>query len=134
MTQITYTSLRELTGLTAANAAATFEIGISDYSRSRSVVRDVQRAKGGAREILYHRADTTHNITFQPVNGFERKQLEEFLASTESGETFQIYLYGNESLPLSVYRSDDGHSMNAFMAVGTEEKDYWQASISVLEV
>lgn len=135
MTQFIYTALRELTGVTPANSLATAELDLTnEYTKSRSVVRDVVVAKGGAREIMYHRTDKTHNITFAPVNGFKRKQLEELLASTESGEEFQIYIYGNESLPISVYRTDDGSQMNPFMPVGGVDTDYWQASITVTEV
>jgi hypothetical protein len=133
MTAIIYTAKRELTGLNAVDSSVLMEIGISDLSSSRAVIKDVQRAKGGARETLYHRTDETHAITFQPVNGQLRNQLREFLASTESGETFQIYLYGTESTPIQVVREDDGHTDSMFMAVGTSEKDYVQASITVME-
>jgi len=134
MTQIIYTALRELTGATQANQLASLDVGISDYASSRSVEKDVKRAKGGAREILYHRADVIHNITFEPVNGYRLKQLQEFLASTESGESFKIFLYGTEALPVTVYRSDDGAALEPFMPVGTSDQDYWRASISVTEV
>lgn len=134
MTTIVYTALRELTGLTAADTTATIDVDISEHSKGRAVVKDVAKAKGGARETLYHRTEKTHNFTFAPVNGFNRKALDEFLASTESGETFQIYIYGNEALPLSVYRTDDGQQDNPFMPVGSIDQDYWQASITVQEV
>jgi hypothetical protein len=134
MTTIIYTALRNLTGITAINSLATLEVGISDYSRSRAVVKDVQRAKGGTRETLYHRTDITHQITFQPVNGFLATQMLEFLSSTESGEQFTLYIYGNESLPLTVVREDDGHSDVMFMGVGNKDQDYFQASITVMEV
>lgn len=134
MTTIVYTALRELTGVNLVDSTTTFDIGISEYSRSRNVVKDSPQAKGGARETLYHRTDKNHSITFQPVNGFERKQLDEFLASTESGETFQIYIYGLDASPLSVYRTDDGNESSSFMNVGTSDKDYWQSSITVCEV
>lgn len=134
MTTIVYTAVRALTGLTAANGTATLEIGLSDYSRSRTAVRDVQRSMGGARETLYHRADVIHNMTFQPVNGFEKKQLREFLASTESGQTFNIYIYGDESLPVSVVREDDTWTESMFMNIGSDDRDYVQASITVMEV
>ncbi len=134
MTTIVYTALRSLTGLTDANEFATIEVDISEYSRRRTVIKDAPRSKGGATETLYHRADVTHSITFAPVNGFALRQMEEFLASTESGDSFQIYLYGNESLPITVRRTDDGHQLNPFMAVGASDKDYWQTSITVDEV
>jgi hypothetical protein len=134
MTTIVYTALRELTGLTDANDTATLEVLISEYSNSREVTKDAPRSKGGAREVLYHRVDKVHNITFAPVNGFTKDQLDEFLASTESGESFQIYLYGSEALPITVYRSDDGNQNNPFMQVGTSARDYWQTSITVTEV
>jgi hypothetical protein len=133
MTQIVYTALRELTGIVLDGGTAILEIGISEYSTSRAVVKDAHRSKGGARETLYHRADVTHNITFQPVNNFEKKQLREFLASTESGEAFSIYLYGTESAPIRVTREDEGSSENMFMAVGSADGDYMQASITVME-
>lgn len=134
MTQIIYTALRELTGVTVFGFETTIEVGITECQRSRAVTKDVVIAKGGPRETLYHRADILHAITFQPVNGFLKKQFIEFLASTESGEEFAIYLYGDEALPITVKRSDDGHSENAYMYVGTPDKDYIQSSITVVEV
>jgi hypothetical protein len=133
MTLIVYTALRQLTGLYASGATANFEIGITEHSQLRQAVKDTHRSKGGARETLYHRADVTHQLTFEPVNGFRRKQLEEFLASTESGEAFQLFLYGDESYPLTVIRDDDSHGLNRFMSVGSDDSDYMQSSITVME-
>lgn len=126
--------MREETGVIPVAEVATLDIRITDHTESRAAIKDTHRSKGGARETLYHRADKTHAITFEPVNGFPRKQFEEFLASTESGEEFDIFIYGTESLPITVVREDDGHTLSMFSGTGTKELDYMQASITVMEV
>jgi len=133
MTTIIYTAKRELTGLNAVDTSVIMEAAISDWSMTRTVIKDAPRAKGGARETLYHRADETHTITFAPVNYFAKQQMREFLASTESGESFLIYLYGNESTPIQVVREDEGNSESMFMNIGASDKDYMQTSITVME-
>jgi hypothetical protein len=133
MTTIIYTAVRELTGLTPENGSATIEIGITDLQSTRSTIKDVQRSKGGARETLYHRSDVTYTITFEPVNGYKKQQFREFIASTESGQSFSIYLYGDESLPVTVVRDDDASTESIFMGIGTDERDYVQASIVVMK-
>jgi hypothetical protein len=94
----------------------------------------VQRSEGGATEVLKHRADTTWEMTFEPVNGFKLDQLREFLASTEGGEAFTMDAYGTSSAPRQVKRLDDGYSEDPFMRNGSEHTDYFVVSIRVLKV
>jgi hypothetical protein len=110
------------------------EIGITDEQLSRSIEKSEQRAKGGATETLYHRADREWSITFEPVSGDRLNQLTEFLDSTESGESFGMRLYGTESTFTSVKRSDSGYSRQSFMRQGSERADMFQFTINVRAV
>lgn len=110
------------------------DIGVSNEQRSRSVDKTTVRAKGGATETLYHKADREWSITFQPVNGDLMNQLIEFLDSTESGEPFEMRLYGTEAAFTTVKRTDDGYSFQEFMRVGSERGDWFQTSITVRAV
>ena len=134
MTQFIYTAKRELFGTHSAGEQVIVDFDIIDStSISRSAIRDVVTSKGGVRETLYHRAEKRYQITFAPVNGTQRKRLIEMLASTESGESFQMYIYGNESLPITVERDDNEYSFSPYMMVGTEDLDYYQTSITVIQ-
>jgi hypothetical protein len=107
------------------------EIGVSDEQMSRSVEKNEVRAKGGATETLYHRADVEWSITFEPVGGDRLDALLEFLDSTESGEPFEMRLYGTESRFTTVKRSDTGYTRQAFQRQGSERADLFQLTISV---
>jgi hypothetical protein len=101
---------------------------------SRRVDKTEVRARGGATETLYHKADREWSLTFEPVNGDRLNQLIEFLDSTESGEAFEMRLYGSESSFTTVKRSDEGYDPQSFMPVGSQRGDWWQISISVRAV
>jgi hypothetical protein len=110
------------------------EIGVTDEQLSRVVDKTDVRAKGGATETLYHHADKEWSITFEPVSGDRLNQLMEFLDSTESGESFEMRLYGTESAFTTVKRSDSGYSRQSFMRQGSERTDMFQFAISVRAV
>jgi hypothetical protein len=110
------------------------EIGVTDEQMSRSVDKSEQRAKGGATETLYHRADREWSITFEPVSGDRMDELLEFLDSTESGQPFDMRLYGTEPGFTTVKRSDNGYSRQSFMRQGSERADLFQFTISVRAV
>jgi hypothetical protein len=110
----------------------TFEIDVTDFKRSRTVEKDVQRSLGGAMEVLKHRTDVTFSITFAPVYGQKLDQLREFLASTEGGEVFTIDLYGNAAAPLTLRRTDSGSDEDPFIRRGSEALDVYQTSITAL--
>jgi hypothetical protein len=101
---------------------------------SRVVDKTEVRARGGATETLYHKADREWTLTFEPVNGDKLNQLIEFLDSTESGEPFDMRLYGTEASFIAVKRSDEGYDPQLFMPVGSERGDWWQITISVRAV
>jgi hypothetical protein len=61
-------------------------------------------------------------------------QLLEFLDSTESGESFDMRLYGTEAAFTTVKRSDDGYTLQEFMRVGSERNDWFQISITARAV
>lgn len=101
---------------------------------SRRVDKTDVRAVSGATETLYNRADREWTLTFEPVNGDRLNQLLEFLDSTESGEPFDMRLYGTESSYTTVKRIDEGYDQQPFMPVGSERGDWWQFTISVRAV
>lgn len=100
----------------------------------RRVDKTEVRARGGATETLYHKADREWSLTFAPVNGDRLNQLLEFLDSVESGEPFEMRLYGTEASFVTVKRSDEGYEPALFMQVGSERGDWWQFAISVRAV
>lgn len=116
------------------NQSYMIEIGVTDALKSRSVDKTDVRAAGGATETLYNRADKEWSLTFEPVSGDRLNQLIEFLDSTESGEAFEMRLYGTESTFTTVKRADEGYGMQPFMRVGSERADLFQVSITVRAV
>jgi len=110
------------------------EIDATTAPKSRIVERTDVRAVGGATESLYHRADREWSITFRPVNGDRMDELTEFLESTESGEAFEMRIYGTESSFTTVKRTDKGHQWQEFMMVGSERTDWFTTQISVRAV
>lgn len=134
MADFRYTCKRSNLADHIINQSYLIEVGLVDMQPSRSVEKNDIRAAGGATETLYNRADEEWSLTFEPVNGDKRKSLKEFLDSTESGEEFQMRLYGTEPSFTTVKRSDDGYQWQRFMQVGSERGDWWQFSISVRAV
>lgn len=134
MADFTYTCKRSNLADHIIDQQYTIEIELTTEQRSRRVDKTEVRARGGATETLYHKADREWTITFQPVNGDLLDQLIEFLDSTESGEPFEMRLYGTEAEFITVKRSDDGYSLQEFMRVGSERRDWFTAQISVRAV
>lgn len=134
MADFRYTAKRSLLADHIVNLQYMIEIGVTSEQRSRRVEKTDVRAKGGATETLYHRADREWLITFEPVNGDRLNALIEFLDSTESGESFEMRLYGTEATFTTVKRIDEGYELQEFMRVGGERTDLFQVSISVRAV
>jgi len=134
MTTFVFTLKRSLLPGSIADQQHELEIGATNAVRARHVEKTEKRARGGATETLYHRADVEWAVTFEPVNGVRLDELIEFLDSTESGEPFAMQLYGTESTMTSVMRTDNGYQLSPFMAVGGERTDYFQTQISVRAV
>lgn len=131
MADFRYTAKRSTLADHIVNQQYLIEIGVTTEQRSRRVDKTEVRARGGATETLYHKADREWSITFEPVNGDRLNQLIEFLNSTESGESFEMRLYGSEASFTAVKRIDEGYDLQEFMRVGSERADWFQASISV---
>jgi len=124
-----YTARRSLIPGHAVDEIHELEILLSEETAgSRKVEKTAVRSKGGAMETLYDRADQVWSIVFEPVNGEKLLRLKEFLDSTESGQSFTAYLYGTESTPLTLKRTDDGYEWKAFQRIGTADGDWLQAS------
>lgn len=131
MSTFIYTAKRSLLQGHIADVQYEIEIGAVTAPKRRSVDKTTVRARGGATETLYYHADREWSITFEPVRGSKLDELIEFLDSTESGESFQMWIYGTESSPTTVLRSDDGYDLQEFMMLGAERSDWFQASIAV---
>lgn len=134
MADFIYTAKRSVLSDHIVNQQYMIEIGVTQEQRSRHVDKTDVRAAGGPTETLYHKADREWSITFEPVNGDRLKHLIEFLDSTESGEAFEMRLYGTEPTFTPVKRSDEGYDLQEFMRVGSERADLFQVSISVRAV
>lgn len=134
MADFIYTAKRSVLADHIIDQQYTLEIGVSNEQRSRSVDKTTVRARGGATETLYHKADREWTITFQPANGDLLDQLVEFLDSTESGEPFEMRLYGTEASFTTVKRIDEGYTLQEFMRVGSERGDWFTTQISVRAV
>lgn len=134
MALIQYTAKRSLLPNHNEDEVYTVEIQTTASRKSRKVEKVVKRSMGGAMETLYHRADVEYQITFEPVRGVKLQALQEFLDSTESGEAFALYLYGTESNPISLKRTDEGYDWQEFMPVGSESGDWFQATISAVQL
>lgn len=135
MADFRYTAKRSMLPDHIVNLQYMLEIGVVSGARPRrSVDKTEVRAKGGATETLYHKADREWTLTFEPVNGDRLNQLVEFLDSTESGESFGMRVYGTEASFITVKRIDEGYDLSEFMLVGAERSDYFQATISVRAV
>lgn len=128
-----YTAQRSLVLGHAAQSKYSIEIGLQQASPSEADVRTDERSAGGALESSYERTDVTWQFATAPVRGVELAQLREFLDSTESGQVFRGYLYGNESTPIALRRIEDGHAESSFMRVGGADLDYFTASFSAIE-
>lgn len=134
MADFRYTAKRSLLRDHIADQEYMIEIGATSAPRGRRVDRTDVRAKGGATESLYHKADNEWTIAFEPVNGDRFNALKEFLDSTESGEAFDMRIYGTEATFTSVKRTDDGYDWQDFMPVGSERGDWFITSITVRAV
>lgn len=133
MAWIRYTARDGLLSDHVAGVVYSFEIGLQEGKRSRAVTKVQPKSLGGAVETIRHRTETSWDIQFEPVSGWQRDRLREFLDSTDGGEAFEIDLYGNASSYRSVYRTDDGYDEQPFMRMGSEQADLFVMSITVTE-
>lgn len=99
MAVFTYIAKRSVIGGHTAGLEYSLEIGIQASPRTREIVKTEQRSRGGATEVLYHRADVTRQITLRPLRGSELAAVHEFLDSVEGGESFEFDMYGTIASP-----------------------------------
>jgi len=134
MGTFTYTASESLRPGRLIGDLVSFDIQVQDARRSRQVQKEVATSLGGAIEVIKHRGEVTWSITFEPANGVKLLQLREFLDSTEGGEPFSMDLYGAQSEPVNVKRTDDSYTEEPFMRIGGELLDWFTASIQVIEL
>ena len=134
MATFVYTAKRSLMPGRIVDQQYQLEIETQSSPRSRRVEKTDVRARGGATETLYHRADREWNITFEPVQGAQLDALIEFLNSTESGEPFDMQIFSSESTFTTVKRIDDGYELDEYMPTGAERSDWYVARMSVRAV
>jgi hypothetical protein len=104
---------------------------LEDWTPTRTVVKNTQRALGGGRETRRHRADVTISLLFAPVSGYQVLELHELLDSVEGGEQFYLDLTEDGSAPLLVERDDESYTQTAWLRRGHPSIDYYQVSIVV---
>jgi hypothetical protein len=133
MAFIQYTALRSVVAPHIVTLVYSLEIGATEAIRSSSVQKTPIRSIGGAMEVLRDYSDKQWTITFEPVAGSQLDFLREFLDSTDSGESFQIDIYGNSSFMRTMRRFDEGYTEEPFMRIGSEATDLFQVSITTIE-
>jgi hypothetical protein len=132
---IEYTAKRSLATGHAANVSYSIELDLVEATSEVVDVCEKPRSPGGGVEPSFERQDTFWNFQFAPVSGFDLELLREFLDSIESGELFRVWIWPDDTAPLTLKRSDDsGHSEDAFMRCGAEDRDYFTAQFRALQV
>lgn len=131
---VTYIARRSLIAGHIVSDEYVLTIDTQAISRARKVERVTQRALGGATETLYFRADKTWRVVFAPVRGATRDALQEFLDSTESGDTFSMSLFGDVLPDVAVIREDDGYAWQEVAAGYGWQTDWLQTEITVREI
>lgn len=131
---IEYTAKRSLAAGHASGSRYTLDIEFQSADQQVIDVKDMERSLGGARETVLDRQDTFWTIRTEPVNGYRLECLREFLDSTESGETFRVWLYSGDAAPLLLKRIETGHTESAFMRCGARDKDFFYGQFTALQV
>lgn len=90
MSAVRYTSKRNLRTGHAVDTVFEFTLQLRDLTPSRPPDIDVAESLGGNRETLRHKSQTKYNCTTVPLLGTDIEDMEEFLSSTEGGETFNF--------------------------------------------
>lgn len=134
MALIQYTAKRSLAGGHVVDGQYGIELDLLDAQPDMQDVKSEARSPGGALEIAYERQDVFWTIRLGPVSGYELELLREFLDSIESGEIFQIWLWPEDTIPLSLKCLEDGHTEEAFMRRGGEREDYFTGQFTALQV
>lgn len=141
MANFTYSAKRTLnTTVSPIHAEGTeydIDLDLVTATRSRAVVKTIQRSRGGNSEVLRDRADTTWEVTTAPLAGSNLAAVREFLDSVEAGEQFTFDLYGTAAVPdnpIAVERIDEGYTESRVLIVGSEASDYFQFSFTLREL
>lgn len=135
MTIFQYTATDSIQAHHVLNERYTIDLGVQRAPQKRTVSRTIAESISGVRETLKHYGKRSWTITFAPFMGSQIPVIDEFLHSIEDGQQVQVWLHGDESAPIIVYRIDEGHSYEEFMPVGSAETDWFTVSgIEIREV
>lgn len=134
MGKVVYLAKRTFAPGHAVDVRYAISVGITQATPSTEDVKQTARSPGGATETSYERSDVTWSFETEPVSGYDLLLVREFMDSTESGETFAIYLRDSDAEPLYVKRFEDQHSETASLACGAEDRDSFRASFTALQV
>jgi len=135
MSIIEYTARRSLYADHIAGTRYEIEVDIAIDSTQREIdeVKFIERSPGGGMEQGLERIDEYVPIQIILVGGTKLMQLREFMDSTESGETFRVYVCEDADSPrqhpIIIKRIDDGHTEMAFIRKGTRQDDSFSVSI-----
>jgi hypothetical protein len=109
------------------------EIALDSAQQEIEEVKFIERSPGGAMEQGLERIDTFIPLTIINSHGAHLMQLREFLDSTESGETFKVWVCDESDSPRGVpyvlKRLDEGHTEMAFIRKGSRMDDAFQVTI-----
>lgn len=128
MTTFVYTASDSIQAHHVLNEQYSIELAAQRAPKKRTVSRTIAESISGVRETLKHYGKRGWTITFAPIMGSQIPAMDEFLDSIEDGQQFSVWLYGEESAPVIVYRLDEGHSFEEFMPVGSAETDWFTVS------
>jgi hypothetical protein len=130
---ITYVARRSLIAGHVAGTEYTLAIDSTTRDRSRRTEKVQQKSLSGRIETLWYYGERHWSVAFVPVRGNDVLALQEFLDSTESGESFTMTLLGETQPPVGVKRVDEGYQWARFMEVGALASDWMQTTIEVVE-
>lgn len=133
MSRVSYTAKRSIIPGHAIGERYVFDMPMMESVPAAEDIRIDERSAGGAFESVLHRTEVTWTFRTEPIRGEARELMREFLESTESGQTFRIWLYGSESQPIYFKRADDGHTEDSYLELGHRDLDYVTMSFRAIE-
>lgn len=133
MARFVYVAKRSLISGHLVDNQYLLDIDLQEEESADEDVKTSEQAIGGGQETVYHRTDVVHTLRFAPVSGAALLALREFLDSTVTGESFKVYLYGDETEGLKLRRLEEQHAEDVFIRRGGEDRDAFEATINAIE-
>jgi hypothetical protein len=151
MIRVQFTAARDLTGNHEAGDGVSLSFSAAELTPGREISRSVQIAIGGKRESLLHNSLRTWSVTTEPLALYTLDAMQEFLGSTEGGESFTFEPWGYDSGPaldldfvtprlriaesVAVTMTSEGYQLQRLIGEGTGGADDWyQVNFTVKEL